>query len=166
MAAQVAREAEARLSVLKLQADFEAERKTNAEFADRQVNMEKESLAAAKRASREAEQLLKANDRLKAEVIEVHKDVDAMMKEAPRQLVATKSRTEAAEKEAGQAAEKAAAAEAEVEKVAEELTANASELERVRAESAANASELEKVRLCWPQRKLRRRKSSPTPSKI
>ncbi|KAL6500269.1 hypothetical protein OROHE_025635 [Orobanche hederae] len=102
MAAQVVREVEGRPSISRLQADLEAARHKNAEFADKLMVMEKNSLDAAKKARQEAEQARVATERLRAEAIEARKSLDAAMKEATERIVTANHRAEAAEGKAGQ----------------------------------------------------------------
>ncbi|KAL6553744.1 hypothetical protein OROMI_019417 [Orobanche minor] len=99
MSAQAAREFELRPSVSKLKAELEAERKMNADFAERLVRMEKESLNAAKRASLQVEHLQKANDLLRDEVVEVRGTYCALIKEVAMELEMARSLAEEARKE-------------------------------------------------------------------
>ncbi|KAL6561481.1 hypothetical protein OROMI_017082 [Orobanche minor] len=139
MAAQVAREAEGRPSVPRLEAELADERQKNYDLTDRLASMEKELQAARKKASQEAERGKRASERLQAELVEARKEADLMRKEAAVQIVALKGQLEAAEKEVALAAEKAAQA-AERAAQADDKAARAAEgaaLAEQKAEEAA-----------------------------
>ncbi|KAL6584492.1 hypothetical protein OROMI_003781 [Orobanche minor] len=162
MAAQVAREAEGRPSVPRLEAEIADERQKNYDLTDRLASMEKELQAARKKASQEAERGKRASERLQAELVEARKEADLTRKGAAVQIVALKGQLEAAEKEvasaaekaaqaaeraaqaddkAAQAAEGAALAEQKAEAAAGELAAKAAELDQVGAKLAALETE-------------------------
>ncbi|KAL6587796.1 hypothetical protein OROMI_000774 [Orobanche minor] len=158
MAAQVAREAEGRPSVPRLEAELADERQKVYDLTDRLTSTEKELQVARKKASQEADRGKRASERLQADLVDARKEADLTRKEAAVQIVALKGQVEAAEKEAAlaaeraaqaaeraaqadgkaaQAAEAAALAEQKAEAAARDLAAKTAELDQVGAKLAA-----------------------------
>ncbi|KAL6566704.1 hypothetical protein OROMI_015108 [Orobanche minor] len=170
MAAQVAREAEGRPSVPRLEAELAEERQKIYDLTDRLTSTEKELQAAPKKASQEAERGKRASERLQAELVDARKEADLTRKEAAAQIVSLKGQLEAAEKEAAlaadraaQAAERAAQADDKAAQAAEGVDLAEQKAEAAARELAAKTVELGQVgaRLAALEAEEKERKDDP-----